>query len=155
MEEDYKEEDNKEHQRQVKEKEEAGKHLLKKSQAEHLMHQEDEWHQEREAPQDKQHGETEAEEEHCLRQMLLRQVEKQCKETKEAAKIQDKQQQQHQGEEDDQQIPGGVKSNQKMKNQHSPKAARQSPKVANHQRFLEKSQKGKTEMTEDARRSAR
>ena len=59
------------------------------------------------------------------------------------------------GEEDDQQIPGGVKSNRKMKNQHSLKAARQSLKVADHQRFLEKSQKGKTEMTEDARRSAR
>jgi hypothetical protein len=86
--------------------------------------------------------------------MLLRQVEKQREETKEATKIQDKQQQQHQGEEDDQQIPGGMKSNQKMKNQCSPKAARQSPKVADHQRFLEKSQKGKTEMTEDARRSA-
>ena len=86
---------------------------------------------------------------------MLRQVEKQREETKEAAKIQDKQQQQHQGEEDDQQIPGGVKSNLKMENQHSPKAARQSPKAANHQQFLEKSQKGKTEMTEDARRSAR
>ena len=85
-----------------------------------------------------QHGQTEAEE--CrLRQSqaehLLCQVEKQCKETKEAAKIQDKQQQQHQGEEDDQQIPGGVKSNRKMKNQLSPKTARQSPKVVDHQRF--------------------
>ena len=135
--------------------EEAEKQLLEKSQAEHLMHQEDERRQKREAPQDKQHGETEAEEQHRLRQMLLRQVEKQRKETKEAVKIQDKQQQQHQGEEDDQQIPGGMKSNRKMKNQCSPKAARQSPKVANHQQFLEKSQKGKTEMTEDARRSAR
>ena len=140
MEEDDKEDDDKGHQHQVKEKEEVENHLLKKSQAEHLLRQEDKRCQEREAPQDKQHGETEAEEERRLRQsqtehLLLRQVEKQRKETKEAVKIQDKQQQQHQGEEDDQQIPGGVKSNRKMKNQLSPKTARQSPKVVDHQRF--------------------
>jgi hypothetical protein len=96
MEEDDKEDDDKGHQHQVKEKEEVEKHLLKKSQAEHLLHQEDKRRQEREAPQDKWHGETEAEERR-LRQSqaehLLRQVEKQHKETKEAAKIQDKQQQ--------------------------------------------------------------
>jgi hypothetical protein len=86
---------------------------------------------------------------------LLRQVEKQREETKEAAKIQDKQQQQHQGEEYDQQIPGDMKSNGMMKNQRSRNAARQSLKAANHQQFLEKSQKGKTKMTEDTRRSAR
>ncbi len=63
---------------------------------------------------------------------LLCQVEKQRNETKEAIKIQDKQQHYHQEEEYDQQIPGGVKSNWKMKNQRSPKAARQSPKAANH-----------------------
>jgi hypothetical protein len=42
---------------------------------------------------------------------LLCQVEKQRNETKEAIKIQDKQQHYHQEEEYDQQIPGGVKSN--------------------------------------------
>jgi hypothetical protein len=34
----------------VKDKEEAEKHLFKKSQAEHFLHQEDEQRQEREAP---------------------------------------------------------------------------------------------------------
>ncbi len=142
----------------MKEKEEAEKRVLKKRQAEHLIRQEDERQQEREPPQDKQHGETEAEKHH-LRQSqtehLLHQVEKQHKETKDAAKIQDKQQQQHQGEEDDQQIPGGVKSNRKMKTQRSPKAARQSLKAADYQQFLEKSQKDKNKRTEDAMRSAR
>ena len=52
MKEDDKEEDDKEHQRQVKEKEEVEKCLLEKSQAEHLLRQEDEQCQEREAPQD-------------------------------------------------------------------------------------------------------
>ena len=47
MEEDDKEEDDKEHQHQVKEKEEVEKRLLEKSQAEHLMHQEDKRRQER------------------------------------------------------------------------------------------------------------